>query len=57
MVGTVVKLGSRGSDTTATANEWVEGDRVMTIFDLTHLTGQSQKNTWLLDSFYHCRVY
>ena len=38
MVGTVVKLGSRGSD--ATADEWVEGDRVMAIFNLTHVTGQ-----------------
>lgn len=38
MVGTVVKLGSRGSD--AIANQWVEGDRVMAIFNLTHVTGQ-----------------
>lgn len=38
MVGTVVKLGSRGSD--AKASEWVEGDRVMAIFNLTHVTEQ-----------------
>lgn len=38
MVGTIVKLGSRGS--AATVNEWIEGDRVMAIFNLTHMTGQ-----------------
>lgn len=38
MVGTIVKLGSRGSDDTA--NGWIEGDRVMAIFNLTHVTGQ-----------------
>ncbi|ETN44032.1 uncharacterized protein HMPREF1541_10897 [Cyphellophora europaea CBS 101466] len=38
MVGTIVKFGNRGSD--ATASEWVEGDRVMAIFNLTHMTGQ-----------------
>lgn len=38
MVGTIVKLGSQGSD--AEANKWVEGDRVIAIFNLTHVTGQ-----------------
>lgn len=38
MVGTIVQLGLRGSD--ATAYEWAEGDRVMAIFNLTHVTGQ-----------------
>lgn len=38
MVGTVVKLGPGCSD--ATTNKWVEGDCVMAIFNLTHVTGQ-----------------
>lgn len=38
MVGTVVKLGPRASG--EAGNEWVVGDRVMAIFNLTHLTGQ-----------------
>lgn len=39
MVGTVVKLGTR-SNSDAKSSEWFEGDRVMAIFNLTHLTGQ-----------------
>ena len=39
MVGRIVKLGSRGS-ASSTGEEWVEGDRVMAIFNLTHVTGQ-----------------
>ncbi|KIW71433.1 hypothetical protein PV04_03602 [Phialophora macrospora] len=38
MVGTVVKVGPRSSPDRE--NRWVEGDRVMAIFNLTHLTGQ-----------------
>ena len=38
MVGTIVKFGSQGSS--AVNNKWVEGDRVMAIFNLTHVTGQ-----------------
>src|ERR1700753_348831 len=38
MVGTIVKLGPRGQH--AESHTWAEGDRVMAIFNLTHLTGQ-----------------
>lgn len=38
MVGTVVKLGRQSS--ASCKSRWKKGDRVMAIFNLTHLTGQ-----------------